>query len=84
MRAGLKDMGFDTLESETPIIPVLVRKASVAVEMSKKLLARGIFVSAIRPPTVPAHTARLRVTVTAAHMDEDIDACLEAFRHARG
>jgi 8-amino-7-oxononanoate synthase len=62
---------------------VLVRKASVAVEMSKKLLVQGIFVSAIRPPTVPAHTARLRVTVTAAHTDDDIDACLEAFRDAR-
>jgi 8-amino-7-oxononanoate synthase len=83
MRDGLKKAGFDSLESETPIIPVLVRKASVAVEMSKKLLERGIFVSAIRPPTVPAHTARLRVTVTAAHTDEDIDVCLEAFEHAR-
>ena len=83
LREGLKKAGFDTLESETPIIPVLVRKALVAVEMSQKLLARGIFVSAIRPPTVPAHTARLRVTVTAAHTDADIDACLEAFEHAR-
>lgn len=83
MREGLKALGFDTLESATPIIPVLVRKASVAVEMSRKLMARGIFVSAIRPPTVPAHTARLRVTVTAAHTDEDIAVCLEAFEHAR-
>ncbi len=83
MRDGLKGLGFDTLESETPIIPVLVRKASVAVDMSKKLLERGVFVSAIRPPTVPAHTARLRVTVTAGHTDEDIDACLEAFEHVR-
>ena len=83
MRDGLKKAGFDTLESATPIIPVMMRKASQAVEMSRKLLERGIFVSAIRPPTVPAHTARLRVTVTAAHTDEDIDACLEAFEHAR-
>lgn len=83
MRDGLKKAGFDTLESETPIIPVMVRKASQAVEMSKALLERGIFVSAIRPPTVPAHTARLRVTVTAGHTDEDIDACLEAFEHVR-
>jgi 8-amino-7-oxononanoate synthase len=83
MRDGLKALGFDTLESATPIIPVMVRKASQAVEMSQKLLARGIFVSAIRPPTVPAHTARLRVTVTAAHNDEDIAACLEAFEHVR-
>ena len=83
MRDGLKKAGVDTLESETPIIPVMVRKASQAVEMSKALLERGIFVSAIRPPTVPAHTARLRVTVTAGHTDEDIDACLEAFAHVR-
>ena len=83
MRDGLKKSGFDTLESETPIIPVMMRKASQALEMSRKLLERGIFVSAIRPPTVPAHTARLRVTVTAAHTDDDIDACLEAFEHVR-
>jgi 8-amino-7-oxononanoate synthase len=82
MRDGLKKLGFDTLESATPIIPVMVRKASVASEMSQKLLAQGIFVSAIRPPTVPAHTARLRVTVSAAHTDEDIQRCLEAFEHA--
>lgn len=82
LRDGLNKAGFDTMQSRTPIIPVLVKDAVRALALSHELLAHGIFVSAIRPPTVPAGTARLRVTVTAAHTDEDITRCLEAFRHA--
>ena len=82
LREGLNKAGFDTMQSCTPIIPVLVRDAARAVAFSKELLRQGIFVSAIRPPTVPSGTARLRVTVSAAHTDEDIARCLEAFRHA--
>ena len=82
LREGLARAGFDTMQSCTPIIPVMVKDAARALALSKELFARGIFVSAIRPPTVPAGTARLRVTVTAAHTEEDIARCLEAFRHA--
>jgi len=73
---GLKEMGFDTLNTQTPIIPIVVKDSSLSVDFSEKLLAAGIFVSAIRPPTVPANTARLRVTVMATHTTEDLNRLL--------
>ena len=73
LRRGLKDQGFDTLNSSTPIIPVVLKEAAQALAVSKQLLAQGIFVQAIRPPTVPENTARLRVTVMATHTREDLD-----------
>lgn len=69
---GLKQMGFDTLSSQTPIIPVVVKDSRRAVEFSRKLFEAGILVSAIRPPTVPQNTARLRLTVTATHTPDDL------------
>jgi 8-amino-7-oxononanoate synthase len=83
LRGELQKLGFDTLKSASPIIPVVVGGSDRAVELSKQLLERGVFVSAIRPPTVPKGAARLRVTVTAAHTQEDIDRCLEAFASVR-
>jgi 8-amino-7-oxononanoate synthase len=83
LRQELQSLGFDTLQSLSPIIPVVVGEAEAAVDFSRRLLERGIFVSAIRPPTVPKGTARLRVTVTAAHTDEDIARCCEAFAGIR-
>jgi len=75
--AGLRRLGFDTLNTQTPIIPVMVRDARLAVRFSEKLFEQGIFVSAIRPPTVPLNTARLRLTVMATHTREDLDFLLE-------
>jgi 8-amino-7-oxononanoate synthase len=83
LRLGLREMGFDTLGSVTPIIPVMMGESERAVRFSRALLKEGIFVSAIRPPTVPANTARLRVTVSAAHTQEDLARCLEAFHRVR-
>ena len=80
LRAELKGMGFDTMNSSTPIIPILVKDSVQAVAMSKRLLEQGIFVQAIRPPTVPMGTARLRLTVTATHTQEDLDQLLNALR----
>ncbi|OGX24042.1 MAG: 8-amino-7-oxononanoate synthase [Omnitrophica WOR_2 bacterium RIFCSPHIGHO2_01_FULL_48_9] len=74
---GLKDSGFDTLQTQTPIIPLVVKEAPLALEFSKRLFAQGIFISAIRPPTVPPNTARLRLTVMATHRREDLDYTLE-------
>jgi 8-amino-7-oxononanoate synthase len=68
MRGALTSAGFDLMGSETPIIPILVGEAKKAVAMSRSLLEKGgIYVPAIRPPTVPAGQARLRLTVSAAH-----------------
>jgi len=77
---ALKNMGFDTMSSQTPIIPVLVKDPDVAVDFSKRLFERGIFVSAIRPPTVPQNTARLRLTVMATHTQEQINFVCEQFK----
>lgn len=73
-------MGLNTLSSVTPIIPIVVGESAVAVEFSKRLLEQGIFVSAIRPPTVPRNTARLRLTVMATHTRGDLDYVLEKLR----
>ena len=73
-------MGFDTMDSRTPIIPVVVKAPRAAVEFSRRLFAAGIFITAIRPPTVPLDTARLRLTVMATHTGDDIDFVLEQFQ----
>ncbi len=80
MRDGLRAMGLDTLGSETHIIPVLVGSAQRAVEISAALFERGVFIQGIRPPTVPDGTARLRVTVSAAHSKEDLESALSAIK----
>jgi len=74
---GLNDLGFDTLDSETPIIPIMVGSADNALKLAKRLYRNKIFVHAIRPPTVPEGKCRLRFSVTAGHTDEDIDCVLE-------
>ena len=79
MREGLESLGFDTLGCDTPIIPVLAGEAEKATAMMEALFDEGIFVQAIRPPTVPEGTARIRVTVTAIHSGKDIVQALELF-----
>jgi len=74
---GLKSLGFDTLNSESPIVPIMVGDNSTAVRLSERLLDSGIFAPAIRPPTVPKGTARLRTTVMATHSTDDLDYVLE-------
>jgi 8-amino-7-oxononanoate synthase len=65
-------------KSETPIQPLLLGGADDAVEASRRLLERGYYVAAIRPPTVPAGTSRLRVALSAAHRDADVDGLVAA------
>jgi 8-amino-7-oxononanoate synthase len=80
---GLSAMGFEARLQPTPIIPVIVGEATAAVALSEALLEQGVWCPAIRPPTVPAGTSRLRVTATAAMTDEEIRHVLAAFKHAR-
>ncbi|MDH5564526.1 MAG: aminotransferase class I/II-fold pyridoxal phosphate-dependent enzyme, partial [Nitrospirota bacterium] len=63
-----------------PILPSIVNDPQLAIEMSNGLQQQGIFIPAIRPPTVPKGTSRLRVTVTADHSREQIDAALKAIQ----
>jgi len=76
-RMALAEKGFNTLESESQIIPLVIGSAWKAVELSRGLLEENLMVSAIRPPTVPVNTARLRVTLMATHSDEDLEMALE-------
>lgn len=65
--------GITLAASETPIQPILLGSAQEAMRASNALLERGFFVAAIRPPTVPADTSRLRVTFSASHRDTDVE-----------
>lgn len=76
---GLTSIGIDTNGSETPIIPIMIGAAERSVAVSSLLLTAGIFATAIRPPTVPEGTSRIRTTVTALHTEADIDAVVTAF-----
>ena len=80
MTRSIKNMGFDTMDSCTPIIPILIKDSDAAVEFSKRLFEEGIYVSAIRPPTVPRGQARLRLTVMATHTQEQLDYASEQIK----
>lgn len=82
LRQKLRAAGFDTLNSETQIIPVVIGDAARTVEMSRLLFERGILATAIRPPTVPEGTSRVRVAVMATHTDQDLELAAEAFAEA--
>jgi glycine C-acetyltransferase len=77
LRKEIRAFGFDTLNSQSPIIPLVLGEADKALLWSKEFFKRGIFVSAIRPPTVPEHTARLRITVTSEHTSGDLSRLLD-------
>jgi 8-amino-7-oxononanoate synthase len=79
LREGLCCLGFDTLGSETHIVPVLVGGAERTLEMAGALRAEGLFAVAIRPPTVPTGRCRIRASVMATHTSEEIDRAVEAF-----
>jgi len=76
-RAGAKAVGLDTGASTTQIVPVIMGSPEAAIGMSERLKRAGLWASAIRPPTVRAGTARLRVAFTVAHEDSDIDQLLD-------
>jgi 8-amino-7-oxononanoate synthase len=67
LRAELEREGFDMRGAQTHILPLVVGDAALAVEICERALAGGVFAQAIRPPTVPPHTARLRLAVMASH-----------------
>lgn len=83
-RAGAGELPLDLMPSITPIQPLLIGDAAHAVAMSDALFARGVLVTAIRPPTVPQGTARLRITFTAAHTLADVDQLLEVLSEVLG
>jgi 8-amino-7-oxononanoate synthase len=76
-RAGASAIGLDTGASTTQLVPVILGSPQAAIAMSEHLKRAGLWASAIRPPTVPVGTARLRLAFTAAHEESDIDRLLD-------
>jgi 8-amino-7-oxononanoate synthase len=76
-RAGVEDLPFKTTDSHSAIQPLIVGDNGRALHLAQQLRDSGKWVTAIRPPTVPVGTARLRLTLTAAHQSQDIDSLLE-------
>lgn len=81
-RVGAEARGLSSRSSQTAIQPLLVGADAEAIALSAALEQRGYWVAAIRPPTVPEHSARLRITVSAAHASEQIDGVLDALAEA--
>jgi len=76
-RDGARELDLPLMASGTPIQPLLVGDAGAALRLSECLRAQGLLVTAIRPPTVPEGTARLRITLSAAHEAVQVDRLLE-------
>jgi 8-amino-7-oxononanoate synthase len=81
-RHGASQLGLRLMDSQTPIQPLMVGDAGEALRLSEALLEKGIMISAIRPPTVPEGTARLRITLSAAHTEAQIDRLLNTLEEA--
>ncbi len=82
LREELGKAGFEVLSQEGPIVPVLVGRAASAVALGEALRGRGVFAPAVRPPTVPQGTSRIRLTVTAAHEKQDMQMAAQALAQA--
>lgn len=75
---GVQKLGLRTTQSASPIVPILIGDAATASTLSDHLLARGVYAPAIRPPTVPDGTSRIRLTVTSEHTAQQLDEALHA------
>ncbi|AHD12508.1 8-amino-7-oxononanoate synthase [Pseudomonas sp. FGI182] len=77
-REGAQQIGLALMDSPTPIQPIVIGDSAQALRLSRMLRERGLLVTAIRPPTVPAGSARLRVTLSAAHSEAQVQLLLNA------
>jgi 7-keto-8-aminopelargonate synthetase-like enzyme len=83
MRAELVAAGFEVPPGETPIVPVIVGDERLATSIADACLERGVFVPAIRAPSVPRGRARLRVTLSAEHTDEQVEQAIGVLADVR-
>ncbi len=83
LRLALQEQDWQLTESQTAIQPIIVGSAEQALALSQKLEEQGILAVAIRPPTVPVGTSRLRVTLSAAHSDDDVGQLIEVLGKLR-
>ena len=83
LHTALTGMGFQLADSQSPILPIIVKSPETALKMSQALYEAGVYVPAIRPPTVPKHSSRLRLTVSSEHTQEQLEYVVTAFRKAQ-
>lgn len=77
---ALQGMGFQLTDTQSPILPIIVKTPEAALEMSQALYQAGIFVPAIRPPTVPKNSSRLRLTVSSEHTKDELNRVVHALQ----
>ncbi|TDE99072.1 glycine C-acetyltransferase [Occultella glacieicola] len=82
-RRRMTEEGFDLLDGEHPIVPVMFGDAALAGRVAAEMLEHGVYVTAFSFPVVPRGRARIRVQLSAAHTPEDVEACVAAFVAAR-
>jgi 8-amino-7-oxononanoate synthase len=82
-RRGAEQIGLRLFSSNTAIQPLLIGAADEAMRWSNALAERGFWISAIRPPTVPANSSRMRITLSAAHSEKQIERLLDALAHVQ-
>jgi glycine C-acetyltransferase len=78
-KSGMKQLGFNTGHTQTPIVPVMLGEAALAQKFSQRLFEEGVFAMAIGYPTVPQGKARIRVMNSAAHNQHDLEEALDIF-----
>ncbi|OGV35032.1 MAG: 8-amino-7-oxononanoate synthase [Lentisphaerae bacterium GWF2_45_14] len=83
LRSSLQELGFDTGESSSHIIPVVLGSSETTMKVSKFFYENNILVTGIRPPTVPAGKARVRITVNAIHTEEDMALLIKKFKEIK-
>ena len=79
LRSGLESLRYSLGTNQSQILPLMIGDATRCMKLSEELLQRGVFAQGIRPPTVPAGTSRLRITLMATHTCEHIDQALKVF-----
>jgi glycine C-acetyltransferase len=79
----MTEAGFDLLDGEHPIVPVMFGDAVVTARIADEMQSRGVYVTAFSFPVVPRDAARIRVQLSAAHTDEEIQRCVDAFVASR-
>ena len=78
----LKNMGFQLTNTQSPILPIIVKSPEKALKMSQALYKAGIYAPAIRPPTVPQKSSRLRFTVSSEHSKEQLQYVIQAINNS--
>lgn len=77
-RSGATQLGYQLIASETPIQPLIIGDSETALRLSNALMEKGFFIGAVRPPTVPQGSARLRITFSANHDEQQVEQLLGA------